>query len=155
MRKNQIVFQTILLVPLLLILGCTSSQVDNSKLRAAILSANEKFAEYVKSVNSAGLASLYTANGQLLPPNGDIVSGKPAIQSFWQGGIDMGIKSATLETIEVEGLANTAYEVGKYTLLAESDQMIDTGKYIVIWKLEDGQWKLHRDIWNSSMPATK
>jgi ketosteroid isomerase-like protein len=29
---------------------------------------------------------------------------------------------------------------------------LDKGKYIVIWKQEDGQWKLHRDIFNSSMP---
>ena len=29
---------------------------------------------------------------------------------------------------------------------------MDSGKFIVIWKQEGGQWKLHRDIWNSSMP---
>ena len=62
-------------------------------------------------------------------------------------------KSAKLEIVEVEGMGGTAYEVGKYTLYAEGDQMLDTGKYVVIWKKqEDGQWKLHRDIWNTSMP---
>ena len=30
--------------------------------------------------------------------------------------------------------------------------MLDEGKYIVIWKREAGQWKLHRDILNRSMP---
>lgn len=22
-------------------------------------------------------------------------------------------------------------------------------KYVVVWKKEDGQWRLHRDIWNT------
>jgi ketosteroid isomerase-like protein len=30
---------------------------------------------------------------------------------------------------------------------------VDQGKYIVIWKQDGGQWKLHRDIFNSSLPA--
>jgi hypothetical protein len=32
--------------------------------------------------------------------------------------------------------------------------VLDQGKYIVIWKREKGQWKLHRDIFNSSVPAS-
>jgi hypothetical protein len=31
--------------------------------------------------------------------------------------------------------------------------VLDEGKYIVIWKQVEGQWKLHRDILNSSRPA--
>jgi ketosteroid isomerase-like protein len=27
---------------------------------------------------------------------------------------------------------------------------MDSGKYVVIWKREDGAWKLHRDIWTTS-----
>jgi hypothetical protein len=29
--------------------------------------------------------------------------------------------------------------------------MIDEGKYVVVWKRVGGQWKLHRDIWTSSV----
>jgi len=36
---------------------------------------------------------------------------------------------------------------------ADRGYVLDKGKYIVIWKQEEGQWKLHRDIFNSSMPA--
>jgi len=58
-----------------------------------------------------------------------------------------------LEIIEVEGHGDTAIEVGKYTLSGEAGQVLDRGKYIIIFKQVDGQWKLHRDIFNSSMPA--
>jgi ketosteroid isomerase-like protein len=37
----------------------------------------------------------------------------------------------------------------------EGGKVVDRGKYIVIWKREQGQWKLHRDIWNTSMPPAK
>jgi len=43
--------------------------------------------------------------------------------------------------------------VGTFTLKGKGGQELDAGKYIVIWKREDGQWKLHRDIFNSSLPA--
>jgi uncharacterized protein (TIGR02246 family) len=103
--------------------------------------------------DAAGMATLYTENGQLLPPNTDIVSGRQGIQAFWQGAIDMGIKAMKLETTELEEHGDTAIAVGKYTLSGEGDQVIDSGKYVVILKQEGGQWRLHRDIWNSSMPA--
>jgi ketosteroid isomerase-like protein len=31
--------------------------------------------------------------------------------------------------------------------------VIDTGKYVVVWKRVGGRWKLLRDIWNTSRPA--
>ena len=36
---------------------------------------------------------------------------------------------------------------------ADGDFIIDKGKYFVIWEKVDGQWKLQRDIWNTSNPA--
>ncbi len=147
------VFKLSFLLTLILVISCTSAQVDNTKVYDAIVEANQQFMENVNSGNSAGLASLYTENGQLLPTNSDFITGKQAIQEFWQSVMDMGIKSAKLETIEVEGMGNTAHEVGKYTLFADGGQVIDTGKYIIIWKQEEGMWKLHRDIWNTSMPV--
>ena len=143
----------VLIFTLLLFLNCTPTQEDNSKIRDAILDANKIFMEFSNSGDAAGLAALYTENGQLLPPNSEFVTGRQAIQEFHQGGMDTGIKSLKLETIEVEGMGKTAYEVGKYTLFDDGDQMIDTGKYVVIWKQEAGQWRLHRDIWNSRRPA--
>lgn len=64
----------------------------------------------------------------------------------------MGFKAATLETVELDIQGNTAIKVGKYTLQGEGGQILDKGKYLVVWKQEDGQGKWHRDIWNSSLP---
>ena len=88
-----------------------------------------------------------------MPAHSDFIDGTTAIQRFWQGVMDMGVKEAVLETLDVEGYGETAHEVGRYILKTASGQVADAGKYLVIWKQESGAWKLHRDIWTTSQPA--
>jgi uncharacterized protein (TIGR02246 family) len=125
----------------------------SNEIRDGVASTNASFMATFSRGDAAGMAELYTENGQLMPPNSDFVTGKPAIQAVWQSVMDMGIKDAKLETVELEGQGDTAVEVGVYTLSGEGGQLMDRGKFIVVWKEEGGQWKLHRDIWNSSLPA--
>ena len=109
----------------------------------------------VKEQDAAALAAFYTEEGQVLPPNSDFVMGQEAIQGFWQAVMDMGIRRAELETVELEDHGETAVEVSKLTLYAEGDVVADKGKYMVVWKQKEGVWKLHRDIFNSSMPPAE
>ena len=125
----------------------------STDLRDAIAGQNEQFMAAVARGDAAGLAALYTEDGQVLPPNAGFVTGRQAVEGFWQAVMAMGVKEAVLEIAEVEGHGDTAIEISTFKLLGEGEQVLDKGKYIVIWKQEDGQWKLHRDIFNSSMPA--
>ncbi len=118
-----------------------------------IAAANAKFMEAFNRGDAAGVAALYTEDGAILPPNADITSGREAIQAFWQAVMNMGVKSATLASVEVADHGDTAIEVGQYTLSGDVGQLLDAGKYVVIWKHLQGEWKLYRDIWNSSRPA--
>jgi uncharacterized protein (TIGR02246 family) len=122
-------------------------------IRPEIESANAQFISAFKRGDATALASLYTSGAQLLPAHSDFVRGTAAIRTFWQSVIDMGLKDAILETIEVEGHGDTAIETGRYRLLAPGDVIADQGKYIVVWKNDNGAWKLHRDIWTTSQPA--
>lgn len=121
----------------------------------AIDVANNQFMSTFKSGDAAGMATLYTQDGQVLRPNRDFIIGQRAIQAFWQAVMDMGIKEAKLETVDVESHGNTAVEISKFTLLDEGGQVINQEKYIIIWKLDQGRWKLYRDIFNASMPAPR
>ncbi|MDP6557341.1 MAG: DUF4440 domain-containing protein [Pirellulaceae bacterium] len=124
-----------------------------ANLRDAILVADQGFMQTFARGDAKAIATLYTNDGQLLPAHHDAVTGQEAIQEFWQVAIDSGIKTAQLDTIEVEGCGDTAIEVGNYRLSGEGEQLLDEGKYIVIWKRENSLWRLHRDIWNTSLPA--
>ena len=115
--------------------------------------ANRRFMEAFGRGDAASVAQLYTSGAQLLPAHSDVVAGASAIQSFWQGAIDMGHEEVVLETLELETHEETANEVGRYTIKGAGGQVADTGKYLVIWKREGGSWKIHRDIWTTSQPA--
>jgi hypothetical protein len=43
--------------------------------------------------------------------------------------------------------------MGTYEMIAEGGVVIDNGKFIVIWNRVDGNWLLHRDMINTSLPA--
>ena len=65
--------------------------------------------------------------------------------------MDMGVKTAKLETVEVTHHGDAAYEVGRYALEAAGGQLLDHGKYVVIGQRRGESWKLHRD---SGTPAS-
>jgi uncharacterized protein (TIGR02246 family) len=124
-----------------------------SPVRSAIEAADRQFEAAFGRGDAAGVAGAYTPNAQLFPPQSDVISGRQAIQGFWQAVMNMGVKAATLETVEVAHQGDTAYEVGRYTLKGGEGQVLDRGKYVVVWQREGNQWKLHRDIWNTSIAA--
>jgi uncharacterized protein (TIGR02246 family) len=123
-------------------------------VKDAIAMANEAFMEVFSHGDASRVADLYTAEGQVIPPHGDPISGHDGIQTFWQGAIDMGVKSVHLSTVELDECGGeTVVEIGTYELGDGEGNMVDHGKFLVVWKLDGGTWKLHRDIWNTSVPA--
>ncbi len=117
--------------------------------------ANETFVNLFAAAQFKELSELYTQDGMVLPPNMDMIKGRDAIVGLWQALFDMGIRSVKLETVEVEDGEQLAVEVGRFDLYSADRQLLDHGKYVVIWKHEEGKWKLHRDIFNSSLPVQK
>ena len=118
----------------------------------AIASADAAFCTAFNRGDAAGVAALYAEGGQLLPAHSEIVE-RPAIGTFWQGVMNLGIKSVELKPVEVEHCGDYAHEVGSYVLRLADGKTADRGKYLVIWKRAQGEWKLYRDIWTTSLSA--
>lgn len=121
-------------------------------IAATIKKANEKFESAFARGDAAGMANLYTSAGLLMPTGTEIIQGQEAIRNFWQRAMDMGIKEAQLNTLEVDEQGDTAIEMGNYVLKGKDGNALDQGKYLVVWKHQGEDWKLHKDIWNSSQP---
>ena len=116
---------------------------------------DEALVTFVAAYNAgdaATVASLYSEDATLFPPGGARVDGRSAIQTFWQGAIDSGMKVDDLHAIEVEARSDMAGEIGVFTLSVPGDggPTKVAGKYIVIWKRSGHTWQLHRDIWNTN-----
>ncbi len=135
--------------------ACQPPQAETpTDVSAEIRLADDQFATAFAAHDAAALARLYTPDAQLLPPNSDFVTGREAIQTFWQGVMDAGVAAATLTVEEVVGADSMAVDVGRYVLSAADGSVIDEGKYIVWWQRTPAGWRLHRDIWNTSRPAS-
>jgi ketosteroid isomerase-like protein len=126
---------------------------QTSQAREAIAKNNDAFMTAFERGEASRLAALYTEGGQLLPPETDVVTGKAGIETFWKGAMESGIKRVQLKTLDVEENGPVALELGAGTLYGEDGELIDTVKYLVVWKLEGNQWKLHRDMWNAGAPG--
>jgi len=134
----------------LLVLTPLSFAGDDVKV--AIDAATVQFADSFG--DAAGLAAMYTVDGQVLVSGQEPIEGREAIAAFWKGAAGSGLSSAKLTALEITPLGDHATEVGRYKLLTTSGDVADHGKYIVIWKKVDGVWYLHRDIISSSaVPA--
>lgn len=136
--------------------GATESKdtpaFDLAAAKASIDAMNAKVGESFRKKDSVAIASYYTDDATMLPPNSDPVKGA-GILSAWGAFCNMGISDLKLMADEVSGNGDQLAEVGHYEMVGADGKTADKGKYLVIWKPVDGGWKLHRDIWNSSMPA--
>ena len=128
----------------------TSSSLET--VRDAFTSIFQQFETSFNQGDAEGLTSLYTEDAKILPPNMDIVEGRSAIQTYWQGALEMGIKSFKGEMIDADFSDNLGYLVGKYILYDSDNQELDQGRWISVLNNIDGKWKVHRDIFNTSIP---
>jgi uncharacterized protein (TIGR02246 family) len=113
-----------------------------------IATVNRQFEDAARKGDLDRLASLYTADAIALPPDGPLVKGRDAIKQMW-GTVaqQIGLKDVQLKTLDFEQAGDTGYEVGEATLAVSSGTAVV--KFIVVWKKTGGQWRLHRDIWNT------
>ena len=116
---------------------------------AAMRATNELFcSEVVAHQNAKALDEVYTTSARILPPGSELVEGRDRIKVFWQQAVvSLGAKSARLTTVDAEMLGDRVFEIGRAELTVTGGQTV-TVKYVVLWKMEEGQWKWHVDIWN-------
>ena len=127
-----------------------TSTFDLSKARAFVDADNAKFIEEIKKGDSSALAEHYHSEGQLLSTNSEPVM-RNNISSAWGSFIRMGVKDFKLTTTDLVGNDELLVETGLYEIYGDNNNAIDKGKYIVVWKTENGNWKIYRDIANTNM----
>ena len=135
-----------------------TAAVDAGADEQAIRGHVAHWLELVKAKDAAGIANLYAEDGAVMPPNAPIGKGRTAIQQTWASmmetpGFDLNIVP---EQVLVASSGDMALDRGTYSLkLAPGGKaQTDTGKYVVVWRKIDGEWKAAADIFNSDLPAS-
>jgi len=130
----------------------TKSEFNLTNAKAEIEAANKEFMAFVAAGDSVGLANLYTEDAKFMSAGNPAVSGRKNIQSAMSGIIKSGITRVDLRLIDVWGTEDLLVEEGDLSLFV-GDKNVSEEKYIVVWKKEEGKWKLFRDIFNSNQSA--
>ena len=125
--------------------------------RNAIRVTNDRFVKAALAADWAALASTYTEDGIVLPPNGPEVRGRAAIQKFYAGPKVTVLK---VNLVEIDGQGDLAYTRGTYDIEVMPPgaraPTKDTGKFVDVWRKQpDGSWLDTRDIWNSDRPSAR
>jgi uncharacterized protein (TIGR02246 family) len=104
--------------------------------------------------DAGAIARFYAEDGAILPPGQTIAQGRVAITAVWSRYLSL--KDFTLDfsptKITVAAAGDLAYDIGTYSLSFETEKgtIRDNGKYVVVWKKINAEWKVAADIFNSS-----
>jgi ketosteroid isomerase-like protein len=126
--------------------------------KAAIDAANATWPRLTSTGHADSIADLYTADAVMMPPNMATVHGRDAIRAFFAVMNTMA-PTLTLHAESVWGSGAAATEMGRWTFTWPAAATrppgvppVDSGKYLVRWVQENGQWRMAQDIWNSDLP---
>lgn len=130
----------------------TAAGFSLDSAKAAIAASNKVYGPCFASGDSTAFANCYTSDACIMPTGMPKMCGTQAILGFFNGGRKMGITNIALTTDEVMGGKDAVVETGKYEIFVGDKVSAEKGKYVIVWKEENGKWKMHRDIWNSDAP---
>ena len=129
----------------------SSNNADES-VKAYIRKEASNWGEEVRRGDSIAMAAHYTSDAIVMPPNSQPVKGNDIVK-FWGSMVRMGVKDLKLNITDISGDGGVYAETGTIEVFGANEKSLDKGKYVVVWKKENGNWKMYRDIWNSNLPA--
>jgi ketosteroid isomerase-like protein len=154
LRASTIAFIGALAVPALMgAQGGTQPSVSPEITKAA-----DGYLKAVLAGNAPAVAATYTDNGIELPPGESAVRGRAAIEKHFRTMFSgpARITAFTFSHIESATNGSVGYDVGTYEqqlALPSGQTVTDVGKYVVILKRSQGEWKAAYVIYNSDKPV--
>lgn len=137
--------------------GNRVAQADAAADEQAIRSTNERWLQLIRAKDAAAIAQLYTEDGAVLPANEKAALGRESIEQWWNSSMQMPDYDLTFETdqLVISKAGDMALDRGTYRFAATppGGAINDSGKYVVVWRKVDGEWKVAADIFNSDGPA--
>ncbi len=136
--------------------GCVA-RGDARTIEQEIRELDKKWVGAVVRGDVATIVDFYAADGAFLMPNAPPAEGREAIAEAWKGLISLPNLSLNIRStrIDVAASGDLAADIGTYDLAfsGEDGRIRDEGKYVVVWKKVNGEWKVLADILNSNLKA--
>jgi ketosteroid isomerase-like protein len=120
--------------------------------RAAVEANHRKFTGAFAARDAVAAAALHAPDARLLPELGGPVEGAQAVEAFWRGAMESGVRLVQLQTLSVEERGELAYETGDYMVTVPAGPGVTdvrSGNYLVVWRRSGGGWLVAAAIWNA------
>lgn len=145
---------TILAVLLLFAAGCNAPAKEKLATAEELSQVNRDFAKALNAKDAAAAANCYAPDAVVLPPGQPNVTGREAIQKYWQGFLDgAGFVDASVSTVATGSNGDTGYEIGTADLHLKGPDgktVTEKIKYTIVLKRNaEGKWLQTYDMWNA------
>jgi uncharacterized protein (TIGR02246 family) len=141
--------------------SCNSPKKENKKMfdmtvaKKAIEEQNAVFIDAMNKGDSVTVANNYTVDAKFMQPNAKAAEGRENIQHVIAGYMKSGMPTFDIKMVDIWGNEDVLTVEERWTFTDKEGKIIDSGKALELWKMEDGKWKIHRDCYNSDMPMPK
>lgn len=138
----------VLLIQSLLLIACENSPSDNhidlEKASKEIEQLDQQFSDLYYRGDSLGLYKMYAKGAYFGTSQG------PEILSAWSAQIksafENDLRSFTFNTTSLTTDGEFLFERGNWEIKNSAGQLKYDGKYLLVWKWENDQWKIYRDM---------
>ena len=126
---------------------------DLAAAKTAVETGYREFEKAFNAKDSVALANCYATDGKFMNPNGKATEGRANIQKLFGQWFKGDTSKITIKLVELWGNENNLATENAWEMTDKDGKVIDAGKSLEVYKMEDGKWKLLRDCYNSDMPA--
>ncbi len=127
--------------------------IDLAAMRKVIGENNARFTKAHVTGDAQLIDKMFTRDAKVLPPESAPVIGRAAIAKLTADYIAFGITEFTEETTDFYGNDDLLIDQGNYVMVYGKEKTVEKGKYVNVWRKEDGSWKIYSNIWNTNAPA--
>jgi ketosteroid isomerase-like protein len=143
---------SLLTTPLLILTNCDNRINDraNFNIEAAESEIEMRLREYEKALengNVIALGNMYTSDAEILHHGSPATKGREDIVKTFERMVLDSITNSGFTTTGLWGNQELLVEQGTGFFAHSAGQWKSSGKYLLIWKKVDGEWKIFRDTW--------
>ncbi len=120
-----------------------SNQTDLSILEKEIELRLREYENHLQNGDSIALGNMYTEDAEIIPST----IGRNNITKAFGNMIRDSITGSTFKTTKLWGNEQLLVEDGTGTWYHTNGTSVGSGRYLLVWKKDDGKWKILRDTW--------
>jgi len=125
-------------------------------VESEILDGTGRLADTLRRGDAPAAGELYSDTATLLVSGAAPMRGRAEVEAYWRAGLELGLSGLEFERHELEHLADTVLELGRYAVAlgGSTETGRERGSYLVLHtQTADGSWQRAVEVYSRDEPA--